>query len=74
MEPKKPSNPIVTNPDNVYKSESRLEDCATLRDYYSGIAMQYFVTANNGNFSDNDNEQIFYLTDTMLKVRQKTEL
>ena len=33
METKKPSNPRMTNPDGVYASEARLEDCVTLRDY-----------------------------------------
>lgn len=67
----KPSNPRMQNPDGMYASEARSEDFFSLRDHYAGLAMQYFVNANNGNFSYNDAEQIFYIADTMLKVREK---
>jgi hypothetical protein len=30
---KKISNPRMSNPDGMYASEARLEDCVTLRDY-----------------------------------------
>ena len=67
----KPSNPRMQNPDGMYASEARAEDFFSLRDHYAGLAMQYFVNANNGNFCENDAEQIFYIADTMLKVRKK---
>lgn len=42
----------------------------TLRDYFAAKAMKYFISANNGNFSENDASQIFYIADTMLKQRE----
>lgn len=42
----------------------------SLRDYFANSAMQYFISANNGNFSKNDASQIFYIADTMLKQRK----
>ena len=36
----KPSNPRMTNPDGMYASEARAEDCFSLRDHYAGLAMQ----------------------------------
>ena len=43
----------------------------TLRDYFATEAMKYFINANNGNFSEQDARQIFYIADTMLTQRSK---
>jgi hypothetical protein len=78
----KPSNPRMSNPDGVYASEARLEDCVTLRDNFAGIALQGIL--NNG-LKINDESKVleayeavslnaYLIADAMLKVRQKTEL
>lgn len=66
----KPSNPRMYNPDGIYASQARGEDCVTLRDYFAAKAMIYFIEANHGNFCDNDASQIYYIADTMLKQRE----
>ena len=53
----------VINQGHVYESGM------TLRDHFAGLAMQYFVNANNGNFTENDASQIYYIADAMLKQR-----
>ncbi|WP_395045930.1 hypothetical protein [Flavobacterium sp.] len=76
-ENKKPENPSVY-PDPMRGAEQscsnqnpwQLESGMTLRDYFAAKAMQYFISANNGNFSENDASQIFYIADAMLKQRE----
>lgn len=53
----------------IGKQIQMCEQGMTLRDHFAGLAMQYFVTANNGNFSENDASQIYYIADAMLKQR-----
>lgn len=40
LENKKPSNPRLHNPDGMYASEARNEDCVTLRDIFANSAIQ----------------------------------
>jgi hypothetical protein len=42
---KKPSNPRMHNPDGMYASEARSEDCVTLRDIFANSAMQSILSA-----------------------------
>ena len=74
MNKAKDINPRMTNPDGMYASEARSEDCFTLKDHYAGLAMQYFIDANNGNFSQSDAKQAFYIAETMLEVREENNL
>lgn len=72
---KKPSNPIAfprtafDKKGDITTFDSEYEGM-TLRDYFAAKAMIYFIEANNGNFSDNDAGQIYYIADTMLKQRE----
>ena len=66
-------NPRMTNPDGMYASDARSEDCFTLKDHYAGLAMQYFIDANNGNFSQSDAKQAFYIAETMLEFRDENK-
>jgi hypothetical protein len=75
---KKPSNPRMHNPDGLYASEARLEDCVTLRDYFANSAMQSIV---GGGLNVKNEEAIleaydyvaknaYLLADAMLKQRE----
>jgi len=75
----KPSNPRMSNPDGVYASEARLEDCVTLRDTFAGLALQGFVSNRKYSemFSGNNGFPIpdfiaktaYEIADAMLKIR-----
>jgi hypothetical protein len=71
---KKPSNPRMHNPDGLYASEARLEDCVTLRDYFANSAMQGLISNFKGDVSANY-ETIaivsYKLADAMLKQREQ---
>ena len=73
---KNPSNPRMTNPDGMYASEARNEDCVTLRDHYAGLAMQAMI--NNPNIKRPDekksdfivfSKRAYQYADAMLEVR-----
>jgi hypothetical protein len=84
MGKEKVSNPRMTNPDGMYASEARGEDCVTLRDDFAGKAMQGFLSnpqysvmfsGNNGcPVPDYIATLAYEIADEMLKARQKTEL
>lgn len=72
----KPSNPRMSNPDGVYASEARLEDCVTLRDEIAMRAMQGHLSSEYGilHSSDKHNDAMlcirFYeFADAMLEAR-----
>lgn len=78
----KPSNPRMSNPDGVYASEARLEDCVTLRDNFAGLALQALLSQPNIGMVLQDlkcasmgeaDEQIsitcYRIADTMLNIR-----
>ena len=71
MENEKPNNPAAF-PREEYQGgcDSDGQSGMSLRDYFAAKAMIYFIEANNGNFSDNDAYQIYYIADTMLKQRE----
>lgn len=80
METKKPSNPRMSNPDGVYASEARLEDCFTLRDHFAGLAMQAMI--NNPNIKRPDENKSDFITfskrayqyaDAMIEFRSENE-
>ena len=75
-----PSNPRMSNPDGVYASEARLEDCVTLRDEIAMRAMQghlaseYGVMVHSDDYNRKALAQEFYkIADEMLKVREETK-
>lgn len=72
----KPSNPRMSNPEGVYASEARLEDCVTLRDEIAMRAMQGYLSSEYGilHSSDKHNDAMlcirFYeFADAMLEAR-----
>lgn len=75
---KKPSNPRMHNPDGLYASEARLEDCVTLRDYFANSAMQGYLSSHahpeasnplNGRYDEMAKES-YSIADAMLKQRE----
>ena len=78
-ENKKPSNPRMHNPDGMYASEARLEDCVTLRDYFANSAMQGLLSSYIGSSdvysdirfkSEEISKRVYQLADAMLKQRE----
>ena len=68
---KKPENPSAFPREDYQGDNYKMgQSGMTLRDYFAAKAMQYFISANNGNFSENDASQIFYIADAMLKQRE----
>jgi hypothetical protein len=80
METKKPSNPRMHNPDGMYASEARSEDCVTLRDHFAGLAMQAMI--NNPNIKRPDerksdfiifSKRAYQYADAMIEFRSENE-
>ncbi len=81
-ENKKQSNPRMHNPDGMYASEVRLEDCVTLRDCFANSAMKamlsnqelFLAILKNNDSSISGNEAIsksaYNTADAMLKQRE----
>lgn len=76
MENTKPSNPRMHNPDGVYASEARLEDCFTLRDYFAGQYLQGHLSSEYYAGQNTSKENVlaisktaFLFADAMLEAR-----
>ena len=74
-----PSNPRMTNPDGVYASEARLEDCVTLRDEIAMRAMQGHLASEYGAMVHSDDynrkalaQESYKIADMMLEAREET--
>jgi sigma54-dependent transcription regulator len=75
-----PSNPRMSNPDGVYASEARLEDCVTLRDEIAMRALQGHLASEYyaGMNSNKENllgiaRTMYLFADAMLEVREETK-
>ena len=78
MEARKPSNPRMHNPDGMYASEARNEDCVTLRDIFANSAMQAIMSKGITISGESEVKEAFeylsktayLLADAMLKQRE----
>ena len=72
---KKPSNTRMHNPDGMYASEARSEDCVTLRDIFANSAMQGIMSNSSvfgvkTMYNDDIARLAYSIADELLKQRE----